>query len=97
MATFQQTETVVCSLAVTDQDDVARDPATSMKIYIQDPNGTNVVDGEAMTKDSTGNYHYDYTPDADTTLGQYEVEYVATNGTRVSAQQDSFVLEARAT
>jgi uncharacterized protein YfaS (alpha-2-macroglobulin family) len=91
--TFQRAETVICSITVKDDSDVLKDPATSMEIDITGPTGASVVSATAMTPDSEGIFHYDYVPAADAALGIYKVKYTATDGTRVTIQNDSFVLE----
>lgn len=90
---FQRAETVVCSILVKTTAGVLVDPATSMKIDITNPVGTSVVTATAMTKDSTGTYHYDYQPASDAVLGTYNVKYTATDGTRITIQRDNFSLE----
>ena len=92
--TFQREETVVCSIVVTDADDTQVDPATSMKITIEDPEGTAVVNNQDMTNDAVGEYHYDYTSAADAELGRYTITYIATDaGPRVTIQCDKFWIE----
>ena len=91
--TFQRAETVVCSVTITTPLLVLTDPATSVKISITDPVGTLVVTAATMTKDSVGVYHYDYTPAVDALLGTYKIKYTATDGTRVTIQNDTFLLE----
>lgn len=93
MKTFQRPETVICSITVKTAAGVLTDPDTSMTITITDTNGTVKVNASAMTKDSTGTYHYDYTPASDATLGRYTIKYTATDGTRVTNQLDDFYLE----
>jgi uncharacterized protein YfaS (alpha-2-macroglobulin family) len=91
--TFQRAEAVICSITVKDTSDVLRDPATSMKIDITGPTGASVVAAAAMTKDSTGTYHYDYVPAAGAAFGIYKIKYTATDGTRLTIETDTFVLE----
>lgn len=91
---FQRTETVVCEAEVRDLAGALADPSTSMKITVTDPDGTVVVNDLSMTKDSTGQYHYDYTPGSSTVLGWHLVHYVATDGGRVTVEDDGFTLEA---
>jgi hypothetical protein len=86
MTILESGETVVCSCTVKNGSTLT-DPDTSMKITIVDSEGTTAVDGVAMTKDSTGTYHYNYTP---TKLGVYSVTYVAVNGTKTSKTKDQF-------
>ena len=85
---FQIGETVVCSIEVRTTADVLADPATSMTITIKGPTGAEVVSAAAMTKDSTGKYHSDYTVAAGP--GTYEVDYTATDGARITKHDDSF-------
>jgi len=92
MADFERQETVICSIEVKDSSGTAQDPATSTTITITDPSGSDVVSAQAMTKDSTGNYHYDYTPGASAKLGTYEILYICTDGSRVTRGRDSFTL-----
>jgi hypothetical protein len=90
--TFQFNETVICSASVTSSGTLT-DPATSMKITIIDPTETEVVSLAVMTKDATGLYHYDYNPAVSAILGAYKIKYVATDGTRITIQPDTFTLE----
>ena len=91
---FHVGETVICSIEVRDADGNLADPSTSMKITITDnKNGTEVND-QAMSKDGTGLYHYDWNTSADSILGIYYVVYTATDGSRVSIKKDSVELTA---
>jgi hypothetical protein len=92
MEVFELSETVICSCTVK-SGSVLTDPATSMKITITDPSGVAAVSDTAMTKDSTGAYHYNYTPA--TLAGIYTVTYVATNGTKVSKAKDHFQVRSQ--
>jgi len=90
---FQNPETVICSISLTRTDTGAPiDPSTSIKITITDPTGTSVVNAVAMTKDSTGQYHYDFNPNQ-AVPGNYKVVYTAVNGLRTTVQNDNFILE----
>ena len=89
---FQKTETVVCS-TTTKSGSTLTTPATSMNIIITNPTGTEVVTSTAMTEDSTGLHHYDYTPASSVASGTYDVQYKATDGTRITIQKDEFDLE----
>jgi len=84
-------ETVICSITVKDSDGNLSDPATSMNIQIQGPGGV-AVSSTAMTKDSTGTYHYDFNTSGQG-AGDYTITYTATDGTRVSIQTDTFHLD----
>ena len=89
MANYHTGETIICSVEVKNSGGTLTDPATSMKITII---GTfAVVDNVSMVKDSTGKYHYDF----DSTgkqVGVYNAEFIATDGSRISKQRDSFNL-----
>lgn len=93
MSTFEVTETVVLGCTVKDSTGTLADPATSMAVTVRDPAGTVVVSAQAMTQDSTGTYHYDYTSAATALRGEYVILYTATDGTRISTKRDTFVLE----
>jgi len=91
---FQRGETIVCRIEVRNAEtSTLTDPATSMKITITDPDGTNKVDAQSMTKDAVGKYHTDYTIPADGKLGRWNVKYVATDGARVTIEKDTFTVE----
>jgi len=89
---FQKTETVVCSITVKSSGTLTS-PATSMNIIITDPVGTAVVTSTGMANDSTGVYHYDYTPASTVLRGTYRVQYKATDGARITIQEDEFDIE----
>ena len=55
-------------------DDEALVDATSVSVSIIPPNGTAVVDDQAMTKTATGIYEYFYTTTASVAEGDYQVE-----------------------
>ena len=93
MKTFNRGETVICSIEIKDADGNFSDPATSTQITITDPSGTDVVDDQAMTKDSIGKYHYDYTSSSSAKLGNYLVKYVLTDGSRITIDTETFKLE----
>ena len=76
--------TVICKAIVRDEDGVLVDPATSMKIGITDKNNTVVVAPVAMSKDSTGIYHYDWATTSATKTGMYKTTYTAVDGTRTT-------------
>jgi hypothetical protein len=92
MANFERTETIVCSLTIRDSAGTLASPATSMKVTITNPLNVAAVTAQAMTEDSTGLYHYDYTPAATVSLGTYKVRYTATDGARVTIQDDTFTM-----
>lgn len=84
--------TVVCSITIKDAG-VLTDPATSITVTVYDPSNTAVVSAQAMSKDSTGTYHYNYTSSASAIRGEYIVIYTATDGSEVTKQKDTFYLE----
>jgi hypothetical protein len=92
MANFERTETIICSITIKNSSGTLVDPATSVKIGVTAPNNTAVVTAQDMTNDSVGAYHYDYTPAATVSLGEYKVRYTATDGARVTIQDDVFSL-----
>jgi hypothetical protein len=96
---YQIGETIVCSCVVTNSAGTQVDPDTSMKITIYDSYGVAVVDSQDMTKDDTGEYHYDYTPASDARVDEGDdhhiVHFVATDGDRVTIGKETFVLEKR--
>jgi len=92
MKVFDKGETVICSVIVRDNNNALKDPATSMNITITSPDGVDIVDDQAMTKDSTGNYHYDYTSLTTASSGTYTAKYIATDGARVTIEKETFGL-----
>mgnify|MGYP001619977116 CR=1 FL=1 len=89
---FDLGETVVCWRNVKDENGAYKDPATSMKITITDKNNVVIVNAVAMTKDATGKYHYDWDT-AGLLDGKYEVKYTATDGTRITIEENTVELE----
>jgi len=90
--TFTLGETVVCSITVKDAGTLA-DPATSMNILVDQIENTSraKVTVVAMSKDSTGTYHYDCQTSG-WEEGTYRITYVATDGARITRHTDSFNL-----
>ena len=93
MARFEIGETVVCSITIKNAAGVLVDPATSIKITIEDPDGLKVVDDVAMNNDGVGLDHYDYTSPLTVKVGTYTVWYIAIDGARTTKQKDTFELE----
>jgi uncharacterized protein YfaS (alpha-2-macroglobulin family) len=86
--------TVICSIIVANTSTgVVADPATSVTCTIKNPQGTVVVNDQAMTKDDVGYYHYDYQTTSSSRKGDYEVYYTLTDGTRVTIAKDVFTLD----
>lgn len=96
MAQFDSGETIVCSITVKDSAAALQDPATSMNIIIKHIGSNGVIlstpiTSTAMTKDSTGTYHYDAATSS-LAVGTYRVIYTATDGTRITIVTDTFQL-----
>ena len=92
MANFDIGETVIASCEVKDDDGAYKDPATSMKIRITDKFDVVKVDNVDMTKDAIGKYHYDCQTEGYVD-GKYVIKYVATDGSRITIEKESFNLE----
>lgn len=91
---FQIGETIICSIEVKNDAGTLVDPATSMNIVIDQitPSYASKVASTAMTKDAVGKYHYDCQTSA-YTAGTYKAIYTATDGTRITIEEDTFDLE----
>ena len=91
---FDIGETVICSVEVKNDAGTLVDPSTSMQIAIDwiSPNFSNIITATNMTKDSTGKYHYDFAT-AGKQGGTYRVAYIATDGTRITIERETFKLE----
>uniref|UniRef100_A0A6M3ITN5 Uncharacterized protein n=1 Tax=viral metagenome TaxID=1070528 RepID=A0A6M3ITN5_9ZZZZ len=94
MRKFIRTETVVATINIKNAAGTLVDPGTSILVTITDSAGTDVVDGAAMTKTSTGIYYYNYTPGAATVLGYYIIKYVTIDGGLTTIKRDNFELVA---
>ena len=93
---FDRGETIPSSIDVKNPAGALYDPDTSILITITAPSGVDVVTAQAMTKDSTGIYHYNWLSPSDAETGTYTRKYVTVDtlaGT--SIQYGSFVLAAR--
>ena len=90
--TFQIGETVICSVTVRDADGALADPSTSMKITITDSQKSVKVSNQDMSKDGTGEYHYDFDTSSLSLAGIYTVIYKATDGSRISIEEDTVEL-----
>lgn len=86
MKTYQTGSDPRFTFAVTDEDDAAADP-TSVKVSIQEPDGTLIVDEVAATPDAgAGNFHYDFTT-LGTQVGFYALSVLMTGaGGRTSIE-----------
>lgn len=95
MDTFDVGETIICSVQVKNSVGTLIDPATSMKVGIDQisPSFANVIAiSTDMTKDGTGLYHYDY-DSSSAAKGTYKVTYKAIDGSRVTIERGTFSLE----
>ena len=92
MSSFDIGETVIVLCEVRDDGGAYKDPATSMKITITDKFNVVKVNNVDMTKDAIGKYHYDCQTEGYVD-GKYVIKYVATDGTRITIQKESFNLE----
>lgn len=93
MSQFQIGETIICSIEVRTDAGTLFDPVTSMNIIILTKSGATIISSTAMTKDSVGKYHYDFTS-ASHAAGEYIVKYTATDVSRITIQTDKFTLES---
>ena len=93
MANYNVGETVICSCDVKNDAGTLVDPATSMNITVTQisPSYAVKVTSTAMTKDAVGKYHYDCQTSG-YQAGNYEVEYIATDGSRITREKDTFGL-----
>ena len=92
-STFNIGDTIICNRNIKNAAGTLTDPATSMNIAINRTDATleGIVSSTAMTKDSTGTYHYDFASSGKF-AGGYEVVYTATDGTRITITKDTFSL-----
>ncbi len=87
---FDIGETIICSCEV-ESKGVLTDP-TSMEITIKGERRSEEVDDEAMVRDKTGKYHYDFQTNTTMPYGTYSAIFKAIDGTRVTLQKESFQL-----
>jgi len=85
---FHIGETVICSVTIRNADGDLYDPSTSTKITITDNQKSIKVNNQDMTKDETGEYHYDWDTSSLSLAGIYTVLYKATDGSRISIEED---------
>lgn len=72
---------------------VLTDP-TTVTLRIKKPDGTLVTvsyAGLEITKDSTGNFHYDYTPPA---VGTYRARWDGTGSVKAAAERSFVVIDS---
>ena len=92
LGVFQLTETIIIQ-ALNYSSGALTDPTTSYTITINDPAGVVAVNGSAMTKDSTGTFHYDYEPAATAMTGKHKGYTKMTSSTRDTLQPFHFEVE----
>ena len=63
-------------------------------IYIENPSGSTVVNGSAMSNLSTGNYRFNHNTSTNSTLGIYNVEVEFTVGSTYNVERSKFELLA---
>lgn len=90
---YHQGETIRQKAHVTDVSNSLIDPDTIV-ITIIDSENTKKVDAQAMTKDVTGKYHYDYLIPTDAMVGKWTTEIKATKGFTAIEQDQFTVVEA---
>lgn len=89
---FSIGETVICSIEVRNAAGNLVDPATSMKIQVNEAvSSVIVVASTSMTKDTTGCYHHDLQTSA-LQRRTYDIIYTATDTTRISIGKDTITL-----
>ena len=93
MAGYKIGSVVICSITVKNSAGTLVNPATSMTIQVErlSPYAI-IVSSTGMTNDSTGTYHYDLVT-AGYSLGNYKITYTATDGTRISIEDEALFLE----
>lgn len=87
---YYQGETIRQKAYVTDNSGTYIDPDTIV-ITITDSEGTKKVDAQAMTKDVTGKYYYDYLIPTDAASNQWITEIKAVLGF-TAIEQDQFTV-----
>lgn len=92
MGSVKLTETAIISVEVKSGNTLT-DPATSMTITLWNAGGQKEIDNQAMTKDSTGKYHTDFTPSSTAISGKYYFDAKATDGSRVSIESGNFTVQ----
>jgi len=89
---YQKGETYVLGLEVKDDSGDYYDPDTSVIAEIIDPDGV-VKSSGSMTRDSVGNYHYDYTIQSDDATGVWHAKVICVDGTRTTIETTGFMVE----
>jgi len=90
MKYFDIGETVICTIKAK-QNGILKDP-DSLQISIYRPGGTKDINLAPMSRDSEGNWHYDYDT-AGKTAGNYRGEVKGVAGARIKFVNGSFRLQ----
>lgn len=90
---YYQGETMRQKAEVRDTNKALVDPDTIV-ISIVDPDDTVKTDEQAMTKDATGEYHYDHLLAADAGVGKWTTQIKAVKGFTQIEQDEFTVMEA---
>ncbi len=90
---FVRGETVRLIQYVKDDDEALVD-ATAVIVSVVDPDGTVVVDKQAMNKTATGTYEYYYTPSTSADEGDYRIQAQITDGSYETMDHGHFNLKA---
>ena len=69
------------------------DPSTTQTVTLQDSEGTSILAAQALTKDATGKYYYEYTTTSSSPCGRWVGYFTMTSGTTVSNAKFSFDVE----
>lgn len=75
-------------------DDEALVDATSVDLTVKDPDGTIVVNEQAMSKTATGTYEYFYTTTTSSIEGDHQILADITDSSYHTYQEGHFSLEA---
>ena len=90
---YYQGETMRQTVEVRDVDGILVDPDTIV-ITIHNAAGITEIDEQAMSKDTTGKYYYDYLLAADALGGEWTTEIKAVKGFTAIEQDEFTVMEA---
>ncbi len=91
LTTYKRGSTYICKAVVTNPDTGALVDPTSITCGFTKPDGSAVV-AAAMSKDSTGTYHFDYAIAADAPQGVWRPVVTSSTGTRVKVSESEFLV-----
>jgi len=91
MAIYEREDSIAYWITIRDRTKTKVDPST-VSITIKDPCDFVLVNSQAMARDSTGVYYYNYDSLSSTaTYGKYKIEVKSTSGTsQVAVEHDKF-------